>query len=93
MGREGVLVFSGKQITPSSEQTVSDIHITKECTLHFMQKKDSKLKLNITFQGITQVISIEKETNIKKLKQEGRSQFLRVDTPSYIINTKRIQLL
>jgi len=70
MGREGVLVFSGKQINPSSEQTVSDIHITKECTLHFMQKKDSKLKLNITFQGITQVISIEKESNIKKLKQE-----------------------
>jgi hypothetical protein len=35
----------------------------------------------------------ERSDLIKKLKQEGRSQFLRVDTPSYIINTKRIQLL
>ena len=30
---------------------------------------------------------------IKKLKREGRAQFLRMDTPSYIVNTKRVQLL
>ena len=30
---------------------------------------------------------------VKKLKREGRAQFVRVDTPSYIINTKRVQLI
>ena len=30
---------------------------------------------------------------VKKLKREGRMQFLRCDTPSYLINEKRVQLL
>ena len=30
---------------------------------------------------------------IKKLKREGRAQFLHMDTPAYIINTKRVTLL
>ena len=29
---------------------------------------------------------------IKKLKREGRAQFIRVDMPTYIVNTKRVQL-
>jgi len=35
----------------------------------------------------------ERSDLIKKLKREGRAQFIRQDTPSYIINTKRVQLL
>ena len=35
----------------------------------------------------------ERSDLIKKLKQEGRSQFIRMDTPSYIINTKRVMLI
>ena len=35
----------------------------------------------------------ERNDLVKKLKREGRSQYLRVDTPSYLINTKRCMLL
>ena len=35
----------------------------------------------------------ERNDLVKKLKREGRAQFLRVDTPSYLVNTKRVQLL
>ena len=30
---------------------------------------------------------------IKKLKREGRAQFIHMDTPAYIVNTKRVTLL
>ena len=35
----------------------------------------------------------ERNDLVKKLKREGRAQLLHVDTPSYIVNTKRVQLL
>jgi hypothetical protein len=35
----------------------------------------------------------ERNDLVKKIKREGRCQFLRVDTPSFLINTKRVQLL
>jgi len=35
----------------------------------------------------------ERADLIKKVKREGRSQFLHVDFPAYLINTKRVQLL
>jgi hypothetical protein len=35
----------------------------------------------------------ERNDLVKRLKREGRAQFLHCDTPSFVINTKRVQLL
>ena len=77
MGKDGQLVFAGKPITPSSSQTLKDLNITKEATLHFMQKKVIKISLDIEYDCQLKTISIpsDKKVTIRDLKREVRNAF------------------
>ena len=76
MGKSGQLVFAGKPISPSG-QTLDTLNITKEATLHFMERKDLKIKVHVEYNCVLKTISIPcgPKVTVRDLKREVRNAF------------------
>lgn len=76
MGRKGKLVYAGKPL-PETNATLSSVDIGIEATVHFIEPKIVKMKINCEFNGETKTIAIpsDNSVSIRDLKREIRNEF------------------